>query len=308
MLLADAQGIWDTELPRDALLGLMAANLSAQWLSRWRAATRKPALLAFHVALVAVLLLGLVGRALALEADFALLEGQGGAVRTNLVRRGFATPETLEHYRLTLDQVTTRYGRGDTPVESFAHIRVRDARRVVAFEGRVRPNEPVDAGPLSVSLTSGRGFGALFVFHPRGGAPSPGVLLFPWYAREPGNQRQRLLLPGVTELLWATLELPAPLFRQDGPWELRVPPHIRVGVQAATGETLATLAPSQTVTLPQGTLTLVAVRRWASLFATYDPTEPWLMGLLALLPLLLVAHYFTGRAGPLLPADDPDAP
>lgn len=293
VLVADAQGwIEATDPARIVLLVAMSVNLLASVATRWSPFTKKPALLLFHLALVAMIVLGAVGRLLYFEGSTAVVERERTTLAVPDSASGRFVPDRVSGARAALYELDTSYFRADDMERTRALIGLYRGEEEV-LRGDVLPNEPLVDGGLRVYLNRTRGYGAVFWLEREGAPPEQGVIYFPEYVRHPEGQEQQLWLPGTSETLSCRLAGTLP-YTAEGPWSLKVAADEAVWVRLPGSADATRLGPGEAMGTPWGRLRLDSVRRYAVLTAVYDPAEPWIVGL-AMFQACALGWHFLAR-------------
>jgi len=268
-------------------LALLAANLAAAVATHPTFRTQS-ALLVFHLALIAVILLAAAGRLTYLKGAVELSDGQvfdgtltrrgsgplhgGGLSQLRFASRGFAV-----HYQPGLARAQT-------------HNRVVYA----SDHGVWRETVIGDDAPLTLDgyrfyTSSNKGFAPELLWIPDGaGAPVRGTIHMPSYPAQLPRQVLEWTPPGATQVLHTRLEIDDPIDLERA-WVLRVPAVHALAIRA--GGERATLRPGESHRFAGGTLRYEGLRMWMGYTVSYDWTTPWLFAACVLAVLALGWHF-----------------
>ena len=281
---SEAWRSWPLALPLTGLaLNLLAALASNP------AFRRQTALIVFHLALVALLLLIAAGRMSYLKGTLELTEGawfEGGALTSTDAARWHMGD--LDRVRFTNLGFTIDYAPG---------VR-RDATRNrvgwIDERGRMRESTIGDQHPLVVEdyrfyTSFNKGFAPTFTFTPTGGEAILGAVHLPSYPIHQYEQTREWALPGTRRMLWILLDFDETILDPAQPSAFRMPSDYRVIVR--DGAERWELRPGAAIDLPEGRLELVGLRSWMGYNVFYDWTLPWLAATAALAVLSLGWHF-----------------
>lgn len=258
-------GTWALAVP----LALLAANLLAAVAVRPRF-RRQRALLVFHLALVAVVLLLAAGRLTYLRGTAEVVEG--GAFDGQLSARdaGPWHKSRLDRLQFINEGFKIDYAPG------VLRNRTRNAVRFVDDSGAERQGEIGDQAPLVLSgyrfyTSPNKGFAPTFVWYPAGGgAPVLGAVHLPSYPIHEYRQAREWQLPGVAAKVWTMLQFDEVILDPARPSEFRLPSTYKVVVRV--GELRRELQPGEAVELPEGKLVFDGLRTWMGYSVFYDAT------------------------------------
>jgi len=253
----------------------LALNLAAALVvhPRFR---RQPGLLCFHLALLAVLVIGALEQLRRFEGRVELLVGEDFAARN--VETQAAGP------LYGADRLgRARFRQGHFSVDYAADLTRRATRSQVYLDGE-RGAQMVfgDTRPLAIAgfhfhTTSNKGYAALLRWQDRDGSRALGAVHFPSYPLRDWQQVNRWTTPGGDEL---TLELdlpePAPdtrAWRLDSREASRMPATLLVnwsGREAAVGR-------GEWLSIAGGRLRFEGLRMWMGYQISFNPLLAWLL-------------------------------
>lgn len=266
-------------------LALLAGNLLAAVASH-PAFRRQGALLVFHLALLALILLVAASRLCYLKGTAEVLSGGEFA--------GLKDREAGPWHR---DRT------GDLRFESLGFsIAYRPGLRRSGTENRVRwrdaqgiPREQVvgDQEPLVLDgyrfyTTHHKGFAPVFSWRPGTGTADVGSVHLPAYPEHEHRQWNEWRLPGLAEPVWVQLAIEETVLDPAGPTAFRVPARHHLVVRH--GEERVTLRPGEAARLAGGELRYLELRTWMGYAVFHDWTIPWLLATCVLAIVALAWH------------------
>lgn len=269
-----------------ALFGLGAANLAAALLVQPRLRADLP-LFVFHLALLALLVLGAVGRLTALTGTLELAQGEVFEGQLLTREEGPLHADGLSRLRFVNDGFTIEYGEG------WRRGRTRNAVRVFGPGGEVTVRTVGDIDALVLDgyrfyTTPNKGFAPVFRWVPRDGeAMQRGAVHLPSYPAHEHRQAQAWRIPGTAHDAWVMLELDRPAIDPSRDSRFRLPDAHRLVF--VLGLQRRELAPGDSVRLDEGVLVYEGLVAWMGYRVFHDPTLPWL----AVTALLAIASLGT---------------
>ena len=280
--LADGIGVLTLGIP----LGLLSLNLFAAVLTN-ATFRRQPALLMFHLSLVAIVTLLGASRLTSLTGRFELTEGTAFD-GTLLVSSGglFAAPGVEGSF--VNNGFTVEYGAG------LKRGRTRNEVRWVDAQGSERRQVIGDQTPLvlngyKIYTSSNKGFAPVFDWIGDGETPVRGAVHLPSYPLHADGQVRDWQPSTSAPSVKVTLRLVDPVLDPDRPGTLSLPVHHVLSVRS--GDVEAELVPGQGVAIAGGHLHYVGLRTWMGYKVAYDPTATWLLAAALVAVLALVWHY-----------------
>ncbi|ROR32913.1 hypothetical protein [Inmirania thermothiophila] len=268
-------------------LALLALNLGAA-VATHPAFRRHPALLVFHLALLAVVGLVAAGRLTYLKGRVELSSGEVFAGELDGHEAGPLHPWRLDRVRFANEGFTIEYAPGRQRRETFNRVRVwhPDGREEVLVIGDHRPL--IVAG-YRFYTTFNKGFAPAFVWRPDAGPPVAGTVHLPAYPLNEYRQANTWRPPGSRTEVWVQLRIDGEVLPPDRPARFAPPARYRLVVRV--GEMRRELAPGESVRLPDGVLVFQGLRTWMGYQVFYDPTLPWLVAAAVVGAAALGWHY-----------------
>jgi hypothetical protein len=278
------RSVWTLVVP----LAAFAANLGAAVISN-PVFRRQPALLTFHLALIAVVLLIGVGRLTSLKGQLELSTGEAFAGQLSQMESGPWHPMGLDRAAFINDGFTIDYSPG---------VRRDETRNAVSWSddsGRLQRAVIGDQLPLVRNgyrfyTSSNKGFAPLFTWHPAGGAPQRGTVHLPAYPMHEYRQALDWQLPGSEITAWVMLQFDETLLDPARSWQFRLPAQHKLIVRI--GDDRRELKPGDRYELANGTLRYEGLTTWMGYTVFYDWTLPWLLAACALAVASLAAHFW----------------
>lgn len=280
-----------------ALAGAMVAlalNLGAA-VATQPAFRRQMALLVFHLALLALVVLAALGRLTALDGRFELTQGAtfDGALVESAAGRwhrdGLARLE-LRHEGFEIDYAPGRM-RGAT-------------RNRVAWTGddgrpraaQIGDHRPLLAGGYRIYTTPNKGYAPVLTWRPDGGEPVTGAVHLPAYPAHELRQSREWPLPDG-RMLWIQLPIERTPIDPNAHARFALPESHRLVLRV--GERRAELEPGASLALAGGELVYEELRTWMGYRVTHDWTLPWMLAASLLAAFALAWHatrrVFAGR-------------
>lgn len=278
----------DATFALSAPLGLLAGNLAAAVATHPTFRTQG-ALLVFHFALIAVIVLVAAGRLTYLKGSVELSDGQffdgtltqrqGGPLHGDgLERVRFANLGFEVDYRPGLKRAQTRNRVG------FA------ADGGVWGEAVIGDDTPLELHGYRFYTSSNKGFAPELVWIPRdGSAPARGTIHMPSFPAQLTHQSLEWTPPGATQVLYTRLEIDDYVIDLARAWVLRPPAVHALAIRA--GDASVTLRPGESHRFAEGTLRYEGLRMWMGYTVFYDWTIPWLLAACAAAIAALAWHF-----------------
>lgn len=277
-------------------LAALAANLGAAVIAN-PVFRRQPALLAFHLALLVLVLLVLAGRLTYLSGRVELTQGVPFEGDLVAVEAGPLHPWRLAELRFVNEGFRIRYVPGLRRGPTENRVRWRDASGVER-SAVIGDQRPLVLAGYRFYTTPNKGFAPLFAWHPAGGgAPLRGAVHLPSYPLNEFGQAREWEPPGSGQRLWVMLRIEEPVLDPGRESVFRLPKRHRLVVRA--GEERRELAPGERLALPGGTLVYEGLTTWMGYKVFYDWTRPWLLAACLVAAGTLGWHYWRKfRAAP----------
>jgi hypothetical protein len=315
---ADGVGAGVSRLGLGVVMALLALNLGLGLL-KLPALTRRLPLLAFHLALLLLVLLVGAGRLTALEGRFELAQGvifEGQLIDSHVGswHRGALERLAFRHEGFEIDYAPGRK-RGATrnqvswvDAQGGSHHEVIGDHRPLVLDGYriyTSPNKgfapvlswlpdaapPPAAGELGASAGASSGPSTNAVRpRRRGGRPvkTVGAVHLPSYPANELRQSIQWTLPDGRSV-WVKLDFDETLIDSEQAAAFRLPSQHSLVVWL--DEQRAELKPGQSMALPGGRLSYEGLRTWMGYRISYDPTLPWLLACALLAVWALAWHY-----------------
>lgn len=266
-------------------LALLTVNLIAAVITN-ASFRRQPALLMFHLSLIAVVMLLGASRLTTVAGRFELTEGTAfdGALLAS-TSGPLASP------------VTASFVNGGFSVEYGPGLRRGKTRNEVQWidEAGVGHRQVIgDQTPLVVDgvkfyTTPNKGFAPLFDWTAGGETPVRGAVHLPSFPLHEGDQVRDWKPATNSPSIRVTLRLLDTILDPSRPGVLRMP--VRHVVHVRAGDVETELRPGQSVAIAGGELRYVGLRTWMGYKVAYDPVVPWLLAAALVAVMALVAHY-----------------
>ncbi len=271
-----------------APLALLAANLAAA-LATHPTFRTQGALVVFHLALLAVILLAAASRPPHLKGSVELSDGQvfdGGLTqresgplhRGGLERLRFSSLGFEVDYRPGIERAQTR-----NRVSYVGHDGV-------AAEAIIGDDTPLKLDGYRFYTSSNKGFAPDLLWTPhRGGAAVRGTIHMPSFPARLTRQVLEWTPPGATQLLRTHLDLEDYRIDLVEPWVLRLPATHALEIRTATQ--VIRLQPGESQRFAEGTLRYEGLRMWMGYTVFYDWTIPWMLAACAVAVLGPAWHF-----------------
>jgi cytochrome c biogenesis protein len=275
--------VWPIVVP--LLLG--ALNLCASVLTH-PVFRRQAALLVFHLALLAIVVLAAAGRLTYLKGQLELAEGEVFTGELTLSESGPWHRSRLARAQFVNDGFTIRYEKGVRRAGTRNVVRWRDesGRESRAVIG---DNEPLVLHGYRFYTSFNKGFAPVFVWHPAIGAPQLGTIHLPSFPIHEYRQALEWTLPGTQTALWTMLQFDETVLDPDRVSHFRLPERHTLVVRI--GGARHELHPGARLELPQGVLVYERLSTWMGYTVFYDRTLPWLIAACVLAVASLAWHF-----------------
>ncbi|MHB0986185.1 MAG: cytochrome c biogenesis protein ResB [Sulfuricella sp.] len=254
---------------------LLSLNLIAAVLTN-PAFRRSGALLLFHMALIAIVLLVTAGRLTYLKGHVELSEGESFDGQLTASEAGPWHQSGLDRVHFTNDGFSIEYAPGIQRGKTRNAVQYTDAR------GKEQHAEIGDQTPLVLEgyrfyTSSNKGFAPAFLWTPAAGRePVLGTVHLPSYPVNEGWQARAWQLPGTGIQLWTMLKFDEIILDPNAASEFRLPHRHKVIVRI--GGQRHELLPGQAISLPGGgRLVYDGLRTWMGYTVFYDWTIHWLL-------------------------------
>ncbi|MEH6616297.1 MAG: hypothetical protein V7699_00505 [Porticoccus sp.] len=229
---------------------------------------RSTALLIFHIALLAIILLVITSRMTYLKGWVELAEGEGFFGLTGILHHGLLHPNVSSELRFI---------QGDMEFGVFKGKRTRTHSWVTWYDASGKPSKALikDQTPFTLrgyqfSISRNYGFAPQFIWR-SGDNIAQGLIKLPSLPFNLHDQAQTWSIPGTNAELWTQLQYTG---LSDTRFNVPEDHHLVIRV----GEARHELRPGESVDLPTGKLTYRGLKRWIGYDVFYDWTIPWLLG------------------------------
>ena len=249
-----------------------AFNLSAAVLSN-AVFRRQTALLAFHLALLAIVVLLAIGRLTYLKGELELAEGEAFSGEITRSARGPWHRSRLERVQFVNEGFTIRYEKGVRRAETRNTVKWLDDSGAEQ-SAVIGDNEPLIRQGYRFYTSFNKGFAPMFLWYPAEGAPRRGTINLPAYPIHEYRQALEWQLPGTNTRIWTMLQFDDVVLDPDQVSQFRLPEKHTLVVRI--GEARHELTPGARLTLPQGVLVYERLSTWMGYTVFYDWTLPWL--------------------------------
>ena len=278
-----------------APLALLAANLAAAIAVHPRFRRQLP-LLAFHLCLLAALVLSLAGVLTRVDARVELLTGQDfdpGAVEYR-ARGPWFSDAVLGRLRFRPEGFEVDYEPG---------LRRGETRAVLAVAGEDGGWSRYEIGDTRALVQSGtrfyttsnKGLAALLTWVGAAGAAQSWAVHFPSWPLNDWKQVNDWITPsGERLVLELAPSLAVPAAERWTFASARVPPDAVLRVRRGEGE--AALVPGRWLAAGEGRLRFDGIGTWMGYQIAYDPTLPWLLAT-GIVGALALGWHFLGAFG-----------
>lgn len=278
-----AAATWSLAAP----LGLLALNLGAAIASN-PVFRRQSSLLAFHLALLALIALVALGRLTYLKGTLELSEGETFAGALIESEAGPLHRWRLDHAAFTNAGFEIDYAPGMRRGDTRNRVRWQDDQGA-EHESVIGDQTPLILEGYRFYTTPNKGFAPVFLWQPGTGAPRRGTVHLPPYPVFQFGQALEWNLPDGGETLRISLEFDEVLIDFEKSSRFRLPADHVLQVETA-GKKLP-LRPGGTIEISGGALRYEGLTTWMGYTVFYDWTLPWLLASALLAVACLAWHY-----------------
>lgn len=282
---SEVRTTWSLVVP----LALFAVNLGAAVATN-AVFRRQSALLVFHLALIAIVLLVAAGRLTYLKGQLELGEGETFSGELKESEAGPLHRSRLGEIPFVNEGFRIEYAKGVRRGHTYNKVAWRDAA------GRWQRAVIGDQDPLVLKgyrfyTSHNKGFAPTFLWIPDSGAePVLGAIHLPSYPIHEYSQALEWEPPGSGLTLWTGLQFDEVILDPEKPSEFRLPNVHRLVVRY--GENRSEMQAGDRLKLPGGTLEYQGLRSWMGYTVFYDWTLPWLFAACALAVGSLGVHFW----------------
>lgn len=265
---AAGRGAWLVVTP----LTLGAINLAAAILTNG-VLRQHTALLMFHFALLAIVLLAAAGRLTYLKGQLELAEGETFSGQLTQSDSGPWHRSRLALAAFRNDGYSIRYAKGVKRAETRNAVYWQD-QSGQARQAVIGDHTPLTRHGYRFYTSFNKGFAPVFVWQPHDGAPLRGSINLPSYPIHEYRQALDWTLPGTQTAVWTMLQFDEVLLDPQRPSQLRLPAQHKLVLRI--GDARHELTPGTRLALPQGVLIYERLTLWMGYTVFYDWTLPWL--------------------------------
>jgi cytochrome c biogenesis protein len=282
---SETRTVWALVLPLTACAINLLAAIASNPLFR-----RNSALLIFHLALLALIVLLALSRLTYLKGQAEVLEGSEFDSTGTTVEAGPWHRNHLDRVRFINEGFTIDYGPG------LKRGATRNSVRYLADNGLSQRLVIGDMDPLAAHgyrfyTSPNKGFAPVFRWQAKGAAqPVTGAVHLPSYPINEYRQAQSWALPGSKLTAWVLLQLDQPAIDPEHADSFKIPANHRVILRI--DERRWELRPGEAVDLPEGRLSYEGLRAWMGYTIFYDWTIPWLLAACLLAVGALGLHFW----------------
>jgi hypothetical protein len=286
-----------TFAPLAIALGLLGLNLVTALVVH-PLLRRQLALLVFHLALLALLVLVGVGRLAALDGRFELTQDVPFDGHLLDQDSGPLYAEALQGLSFAQHGFEIDYAPGRKRGATRNRVSWRDA------DGQAQSATIGDHRPLVIAAhrfytTPNKGFAPVLRWLPDRGEALLGAVHLPSFPAHELRQSREWTLPDGREV-WVMLHVDETLIDPNRASAFHLPDAHRLVVRI--GAARFEVAPGERIGIDGGTLVYEGLRTWMGYRVSYDPTLPWLLAASLLAAFALAWHYaqkfFLGAAVP----------
>lgn len=270
-----------------APLLLLAVNLIAAVASNG-VFRRNAALLVFHLALIALVLLAAVGRLSYLKGQAEVTEGAAFDGLTSRESGPLHWGE-IDKLHFVNDGFEINYMPGPTLDRNVSRMRWQDGQRQER-SGEVENNKPLVLLGYRIYPTSNKGFAPVFVWQAKGGQPMLTSVHLPSFPTNATSQAQTWRPQGSQADFWVMLNVDENLIPSDRPSRFRLPDDQTLVLRHR--ELRYQIKPGERLVLPDGTLEYRELRTWMGYRVFYDWTIPWMLAACAVAVLSMAWHFW----------------
>ena len=270
-----------------APLLLLAMNLTAAVATNG-VFRRQLALLVFHLALIALVLLAAAGRLTYLNGTAEVTDKSAfqGLKERNA---GPLHGGRLDQVEFVNDGFEINYLQGPQLDRNVNRVRWRDATGNDR-SGAIESSQPLVLLGYRIYPTSNKGFAPLLSWQPQGGPAILGAVHLPSYPANAATQAQTWRPSGSQTDLWVMLQVEDNLIPPDRPSQFRLPDNRTLVLRRE--EARYEMQPGDRIELPDGTLEYRELRTWMGYRVFYDWTIPWMLAACAVAILSMGWHFW----------------
>lgn len=287
--LSEVRTTWALVVP----LALFAVNIAAAIATK-ATFRRQTALLVFHLALIATVLLIAIGRLTYLTGTLELTKdipftGELTSSEAGPLHRG-----RLADVRFVNEGFEIDYAPGVRRGATRNRVRWWDEGGG-EHAALIGDQQPLEILGYKFYTSFNKGFAPLFVWTPDNGGPIKGSIHLPSY---PVNEYRQILEwtpPGSTLKLWTQLQFDEIILDPAKPSQFRLPERHKIVIRH--GADRHELLPGGQAKFPGGVLAYEGLTTWMGYTVFYDRTISWLLAASIVAVLSLAWHFWQKFAG-----------
>ena len=248
-------------------------------------------LMAFHFALIVLVLLTVLGQMTYFRATLELAENEEFSGQLENVRKG-----PWHQYGLTQTQFTNlgfqiRYHKGVRRDDTINQIQItlpEKPQQLVEIGDHV----PLVVGHYRFYTSHNKGYAPIFEWRRKGSEDAVvGSIHLPAYPINEYRQALEWNIPGSQHKIWTMLQIDDEVLPEDRDFSFRVPENHRLVVRF--NDQRYEIKPGDELTFPEGVLSYQKLTTWMGYKVDYDWTRPWLLATAAIGLLSLFLHFFS---------------
>lgn len=281
---SQTRAVWSLAAP----MVLLAANLGAAILVN-PVFRRQGALLVFHLALLALVLLTAAGQLTSLNGRVELTSGEAFAGTLHEEEAGPFHWRRLDRVAFANEGFEIDYAPRLMRGETRNRVRYQDAAGVER-RALIGDQTPLVLYGYRFYTTPNKGFAPVFLWQPAQGPARRGSVHMPSYPAWRNVQAAEWTPPELGERLTFTLFIEEPLAERDKAWRLRPPERhwLELDVDGAKHR----LDPGSAIGLGGGVLRYEGLTTWMGYLVFSDWTLPWLLAACLVAVASLGWHYW----------------
>ena len=234
----------------------------------------QPALLVFHLALLAIVVLALLGRMTYLKGHMELSDGAAFTGELLGYEAGPWHPWHIDQVTFINSGFTVDYNPGPSRTYTKNHVRWREEG--VELTTVIGDQQPLVMQGYRFYTSFNKGFAPVFSWLPNGDEKSmvTGDLHMPSYPAQKHRQTAEWAPPNGLGALWFMLNIDEEIIPADRSSSFRLPADHTLIVRR--GNSRYELSPGEQIELEDGVLHYRGLRSWMGYNVYYDWTLPWL--------------------------------
>lgn len=246
-------------------------------------------LLAFHFALIAIVLLVAAGRMSYLRGNVELSVGEAFAGRLTAYDAGPWHWWRLDRVKFMNDGFNITYQPGPMRDRTTNRVRWIDDAGLEHVDV-IGDQKPLVLHGYRIYTTFNKGFAPFFLWTPKDGVPQAGIVHLPSWPAHELKQAQEWVIPGTQLTAWTMLQFDEVILDPERPSEFRPPKQHQLVVKV--GSERRELKPGDRFELREGTLAYQGLHVWMGYTVFSDWTIPWLLAACVVAVLSIGTHFW----------------